>query len=307
MIRRIRFLLVAAVALATCLSLPAAMADSSIRVKVVVNDQIITTFDIAQRVRLMSLAREKGGEKEAIEQLINETLEMADAKRRGFTIPEAQVERAFASIAQGMKTNAAQLSKMLLQAGVQPETLKRRIRVQMTWAQLVQARQRATSTVKATDVTAKLLAESKAQQMTMTEFRLQQIIFVVPEKSSPAYIAQRRKEAEAFRLRFAGCDKSLDMAKGLKDVVVRDLGRRTAGDLAGKQGDDVKATPVGKATPSLQTSLGVEIIGVCSSREIQSDAEARAEVESKMSMEQSKDVGADYLKELRKTAVIQMR
>jgi peptidyl-prolyl cis-trans isomerase SurA len=177
----------------------------------------------------------------------------------------------------------------------------------MTWAQLVQARQRATSTVKATDVTAKLLAESKAQQMTMTEFRLQQIIFVVPEKSSPAYIAQRRKEAEAFRLRFAGCDKSLDMAKGLKDVVVRDLGRRTAGDLAGKQGDDVKATPVGKATPSLQTSLGVEIIGVCSSREIQSDAEARAEVESKMSMEQSKDVGADYLKELRKTAVIQMR
>lgn len=307
MIRRIFFLFVAALAVAVAQPPLNARADSAIKVKVVVNDQIITTFDVAQRLRLMNLAREKGGEKEAIEQLINETLEMADAKRRGFTVPEAQVERAFASIAQGMKVSGDQLSKMLLQSGVQPETLKRRIRVQMTWGQLVQARQRATNSVKATDVTAKLLAESKSQKMMLTEYRLQQIIFVVPEKSSAAYIAQRRKEAEAFRLRFAGCDKSLDMAKGLKDVVVKDLGRRTAGDLGGKQGDDIKATPVGKTTPATQTSLGVEIIGVCASREIKSDAEARAEVESKLSMEQSKEVGAEYLKELRKTAIIQMR
>jgi peptidyl-prolyl cis-trans isomerase SurA len=307
MIRRICILLATALSVSAATVPLVAEADSSIKVKVIVNDQVITTFDIAQRLRLMTLAREKGGEKEAIEQLINETLELSDAKRRGFNIPEAQVERAYSSIAQGMKVSADQLSKMLLQAGVQPETLKRRIRVQMTWGQLVQARQRATNTVKATDVTAKLLAESKAQQVMLTEYRLQQIIFVVPDKSSPAYVAQRRKEAEAFRLRFAGCDKSLDLAKGLKDVVVKDLGRRTAGDLGGKQGDDIKATPVGKATPSAQTSLGIEIIGVCSSREIKSDAEARAEVESKLSMEQSKTVGEEYLKELKKSAVIQMR
>jgi peptidyl-prolyl cis-trans isomerase SurA len=280
-------------------------AESSI--KILVNDQPITTFDIAQRLRLMQLAHEKGGEKEATDQLINETLELADAKRRGFSIPESQVERAFASIAQGMKTNADQLSKMLKQAGVEPETLKRRVRAQMTWSQLVQARQRATSTVKASDVTATLLQETKNDQPKLTEYMLQQIIFVVPDKSSPAYINQRRQEAEAFRGRFTGCDKSLDLAKGLKDVVVRDLGRRESGDLGGKQGDDIKATPVGKATPPTQTSQGIEMIGVCSSKDVKSDVEARAEVESKLSMEQSKTVGADYLAELRKSAVIKVR
>jgi peptidyl-prolyl cis-trans isomerase SurA len=304
MMRRICLFLTIALALA---GMPLAQSIAASSIKVLVNDQPITTFDIAQRLRLMQIAHEKGGEKEATDQLINETLELGDAKRRGFSIPEAQVERAFASIAQGMKTNADQLSKMLRQAGVEPETLKRRIRAQMTWSQLVQARQRATKTVKASDVTATLLQETKKEQPKLTEYMLQQIIFVVPDKSSPAYVAQRRQEAEAFRSRFAGCDKSLDLAKGLKDVVVRDLGRRNSGDLGGKQGDDIKATPVGKATPANQTQLGIEIIGVCSSKEISSDVEARAEVESKLSLEQSKAVGEDYLQELRKTAIIKMR
>lgn len=304
MMRRICLFLIVALMFA---GMPLAQSIAASSIKVLVNDQPITTFDIAQRLRLMQIAHEKGGEKEATDQLINETLELGDAKRRGFSIPEAQVERAFASIAQGMKTNADQLSKMLRQAGVEPETLKRRIRAQMTWSQLVQARQRATKTVKASDVTATLLQETKKEQPKLTEYMLQQIIFVVPDKSSPAYVAQRRQEAEAFRSRFAGCDKSLDLAKGLKDVVVRDLGRRNSGDLGGKQGDDIKATPVGKATPANQTQLGIEIIGVCSSKEVNSDVEARAEVESKLSLEQSKAVGEDYLQELRKTAVIKMR
>jgi peptidyl-prolyl cis-trans isomerase SurA len=64
---------------------------------------------------------------------------------------------------------------------------------------------------------------------------------------------------------------------------------------------------VGKATPPTQTSQGIEMIGVCSSKDVKSDVEARAEVESKLSMEQSKTVGADYLAELRKSAVIKVR
>jgi peptidyl-prolyl cis-trans isomerase SurA len=283
-----------------------ALAASSI--KVLVNDQPITSFDIQQRARLMTIAREKGGEKVATEQLINETLQMADAKRRGFVVPEANVERAFAQIASNMKADPKKLSAMLKQAGIEPETLKRRIRVQMTWGQLVQARQRATKKVKPSDVTATLLSEKKGDQpITSKEFRLQQIIFVVPEKSPPAFVAQRRKEAEAFRGRYNGCDGSLQLAKGLRDVVVRDLGRRSGSDLDGKQGDDIKATAVGNATPPFVSSLGVELVGVCAVRDIQGDAEARSEVEMKLTMEQGKEVGKEYLEELRKTAVIKMR
>src|ERR1700687_5059214 len=66
---------------------PPAAADSSIRV--LVNDQAITSFDIAQRTKLMALAHEKGGVKDATEQLINELIELDDAKKHGFTIPDS--------------------------------------------------------------------------------------------------------------------------------------------------------------------------------------------------------------------------
>ena len=63
----------------------AVRADSTI--KVLVNDQPITSYDVAQRVSLMALANEKGGAKVALDQLIDEAVEMSEAKKRNFVAP----------------------------------------------------------------------------------------------------------------------------------------------------------------------------------------------------------------------------
>jgi peptidyl-prolyl cis-trans isomerase SurA len=67
----------------------------------------------------------------------------------------------------------------------------------------------------------------------------------------------------------------------------------------------VLATPVGKTTRPNQTDQGIELIAVCSIRELNSNAAARQEVESKLLLEKNKDLGASYLAELRKKAVIE--
>src|SRR5882724_10430926 len=207
---------------------PRASADSSIRV--LVNDEAITSFDIAQRTKLMAMAREKGGIKEATEQLINEVIEIADAKKHGIVISDARIDQAYIQISKNIKQlgTPERLTQALASQGVIPDTLKRRLRAQMAWGQVVQAKSRVEASVKSSDVTKALLADNQTDnKMETTEFTLQQILFVVPKGSSPGYFAQRRREAEGFRLRFAGCDKSIDQAKGLKDVVVRNIGRRT--------------------------------------------------------------------------------
>jgi len=302
---RLTFIAVMAIA-GLSVGLGSALAASSIGVKV--DDQPITSYDIAQRTGLLSLSGVGGGEKAAIEELINETLQFIEAAKRGISIPEERVDAAIAEIAQHVKMSPDQLTKALASQGVDIATLRRRIKAQMTWQTLVQMRTRMEGgSVKGSDVTAALFEQNDGGNVKTTEYILQQIIFVVPQGSSSAYVSQRRREAESFRARFPGCDKSIDMAKQLKGVVVKNIGRRTSDQLAGPDGDEVKNTPAGQTTRPSQSDNGIDLIAVCSTRTIDSNAAARTEVENKLLSEQNKNLGADYLAELRKKAVIEYR
>jgi peptidyl-prolyl cis-trans isomerase SurA len=294
----------AAIGLSLTLTAPVA-ADSAIRV--LVDDQAITSFDITQRAKLMALAHEKGGPKDAMEQLIDETVELADAKAHGFAISNQRVDDAYARIGQNMKMTPDQFTKALASEGIAADTLKRRIRAQITWTQLVQAKQRAEPGIKSSDITKALFTDSKPDKLQATEFTLQTILFVVPKGSPAGYVAERQREAESYRLRFAGCDKSIEQAKGLKDVVVKNLGRRTTSDLTGADGKEVQNTPVGKAAPPHKIDEGIELIAVCATRSIVGDSIARDDAENKLMAAQTKGVGDQYLKELRSKAVIQYR
>ena len=132
-------------------------------------------------------------------------------------------------------------------------------------------------------------------------------MFVVPDGSPAAVYTQRRREAEAFRQRYTGCDNALAQAQALKGVVVKDIGRRDASQLLGPQGDLIKKTPAGKTAPPDQIAGGIELIAVCATKDIQTNAAARAEVQNSLFLKQAGDLGKDYLKELRDDAIIEYR
>ena len=280
---------------------------SASSIAVLVNEDPITNYDISQRQKLMALGGAKTSPKIATDELIDEALETYEGRKRGVKAPNDRVEGAFASIAQGLKMNPDQLTKALASRGIEASSLKQRLRAQLTWQYLVQQRTQSKATVKSTDVTTALLAKGDPNQMTLNEFILQQIVFVVPKNSPAALYAQRRREAEAFRQRYQGCDQSLAQAQQLRGVVVKDIGRRDATQLNGAEGDDIKKTQAGHAASPVQMDQGVELIAVCSIRQVQSTEAARAEVTNSLYVNQSKDLGKDYLDELRKAAIIEYR
>lgn len=298
------YLLVAVVGAA---GLFAPFSSQAASIKVVVNGSIITDYDIAQRTRLFPLFGVKGGEKKATEDLIDETLKIQEAERLRFNVPDAQINAMFAAMGKDKGLSPAQLARELGRIGINADSIKRWIRAQITWRELVKAKVRHDSQVKNEDVMAAMLEKKNEDKTTQTDFQLQQIIFVVPSGSSKNYIAQRRREAEGFRIRFPGCEDSFAQAQGLKDVVVRNLGRRETGQLRGPQGDEIKKTAAGKTTKPFVSDKGVELIAVCSRRDFQSDSAIRNEVETELKFEQAKELGEDYLKELRDKAIIQYR
>jgi peptidyl-prolyl cis-trans isomerase SurA len=304
--RAASFLFLALIGLSplTLATIPAS-AQSSIKIKV--DDQPITSYDITQRTRLLQLVGIKGGQKVATQELIDETLQFIEAAKRGMSTPDSRVDAAIAQISQSMKMTPDQLEAALGQQGIDIDTLRRRIKAQMTWQRLVEGRSQFEGSVRNSDVTAALFQDGAADSITTTEYTLQQIVFIVPSGSSAAYEAQRRREAEAYRQRFAGCDQSLEQVKQLKGVVVRNIGRRTSQELSGTEGEEIRATGVGRTTRPIKTSQGFDLVAVCTARELNSNAAARTAVESKLLQEKNQELGKEYLAELREKAVIEYR
>lgn len=281
------------------------MANSSI--PVLVNDVPITAYDVDQRMRLDRLGNggKPANRQTVIDELIDETLEALEAQRQNVGVPDSQVDGAFANIAEHVKMTPAGLVKALASQGIDAKSLKKRLRAQMVWQMLVQRRTVAKAQV--SNQAVKDALQAKGASQTITEYKLQQIIFVVPKGSPQALVAQRRSQAIAFRQRFAGCDGSLNQAKELHDVVVKDMGRRVSSELVGPQGEAVLKTKVGETTPPLPTEDGVALIAVCATHDVQSTAQARTEVQNSLYIKQAADLGKDYLKELRDRAIIERR
>lgn len=287
---------------ALLLALLPAQQAAAVSLEVVVNGVPITDYDISQRVALQRLTGVTPSTSSATQQLIDEAVQITAAIDRGIVVSDAQVDAAFAQIAGRVGMNLSQFNSALLESGVQPDTLKRQITAQIYWSILVQARLTTNPVINQQDVTTRLLQQG-GDTRTIREYRLHQIIFVVPDGSSSSYVNQRRSEAEAFRQRFAGCDNTFNQAVGLRDVTVRDIGRDTSG-LNEAQVQSLEGRTAGQTTRPERTSLGIEVLAVCAVADVQANEQARTQIQNELLLQQSDQIGLDYLAELREDAII---
>lgn len=288
------------------LAAPPAFAST---IKYIVNNVPITTGDIQHRAAFLKLQRRKG---DAAQEMIDQTLRLAEAARLGIRISDSQVDEAYARFASGNKMQLKQLDGIMAQSGVTKEHFKEFIRAQMAWNQAVGARYRAEqggSGVSEQDAVRRML-ERGGNKPTATEYMLQQVIFVVPAAERGALMGKRKREAEAMRARFSGCNTTREFAKGLLDVTVRDLGRVLAPQLPSEWADQIKKTKVGAATGVRETERGVEFIGVCSAREVSDDKVAQMMFQNEGDGgkgDKGDALAAKYLEELKKKARIVQR
>ncbi len=284
-----------------------AWGQSSIRI--LVNDQPITSYDIQQRTRMVStFSGGRQGEKEAIEQLIDEKLMLQEATLRRVQVSDAEVESEFAARARSANLSAAQFEQAMRQAGFDARTFKDFLRANMAWSTIVRSRFRATISISEQDVAAALTKrEAPAEQRTATEYLLQQIIFVVPDGAGAGVAAQQRKEAASFRSAFQGCDQSLQQAGGRPGIVVRPPARREESQLPPDMKAELAALDVGSVTEPEQVSGGIQIVAICARNEISGETEAEVEARQELSSERGQLLARRYLRDLRSDAVIEYR
>jgi len=120
------------------------------RIAAVVNDEAISAFDIDQRVRLVvatSGARPNPEllrrlESQVLNTLIEERLQLQEAKRLNIRVNEAEVDEGIQFIEKQNQFQPGQLERALARSGVDLTTLADQLRAQISWSKLVRQRLR---------------------------------------------------------------------------------------------------------------------------------------------------------------------
>lgn len=273
-----------------------------------VNGVPITEVDVAQRMRLSQVSGSKAPNRKAIiDELIDEQLKLQTAHRYRIDIPESEVEQVVAGMAGRMRATPEQFAKVLGSAGISINALKRKLRADIAWNGIVRGKFQSRLQVREKDIFMAAKAQGK-EQVASYDYSLRPILLVVPRGAGASVMEARRREAEGLRTRFTNCEDGLRLARGLRDVAIREPVTRSSSDLSAKLREVLDNTAVGRLTPPDVTQTGIEVFAVCSktpSKGVITGAER--DVREKLFGERFDAEAAKYLRQLRRQAAIELR
>jgi peptidyl-prolyl cis-trans isomerase SurA len=279
-------------------------------VAVFLNGEPITQLDVDARIKLMVASQPNAkvpSRQEVLDTLIDEKLEIREAKRWGIDPSEDDMNGAFASMAQRAGQTSDQFVQSLTKAGITPQTFRQRLRAQIVWPTLVRGRYQSTLEVYDQDVLQEMLNKNTSDENAAGyDYTLRPVLLIVPAGSPATAYEDRKREAEGLRNRFRSCDEGLPFARGLREVTVRDQIIRSSADIPPDQRKALDGIPVGQLTAPEITKYGVEMFAVCAKDASKSDnspgkKEARDTLFNQKFEQQSKR----YLQELRRQALIE--
>ncbi|MGB3338424.1 MAG: SurA N-terminal domain-containing protein [Devosia sp.] len=285
-----------AVIMGVVLSLAAALPAMAQNVRVTVNGTPISDLQIAARVKLFALEGNSGGSRGATEQLIDEALQVAEGKRLGVTVSNAQIDDALLQIARNMNVSQDKLVSMLQQGGVSTETLKDRLRAAIAWNGVTE--RAIMPQVQISDLDLDTQAATQLQEFQTFDYILKEIIFVGAGSSG------RSGQANSYRSKFAGCDTAVDVSLGFTDAAVIDVGRRHATQMPEAIAKELAGLNVGGITKPRVVESGVSMLAVCEKTQAQDLTFIKGDLRAEQGNEALEGQISSYLANLRATAKI---
>lgn len=313
-IRRLARRLLAPALMAATLALPAIVLPvtpaAAQQILVMVQGQPITSFDVAQRIKLVQLTERRSlNQKQALDELIDERLKIFTAERYGIKADDDEVNKMFAQMASRNGRTVEQLTAGLTQQGLTPAALKQKMRADFVWNSYVRGRFSSATTVRDSDIFAAL--ETKGEDLTKaqrtTEYTVRQIVLVVSRTAPDSSRAQRLAEANALRKNFTDCETGVATARGMRETVVREPVIRTSADMSAPVRKIMDEIPVGQTTAPEVTRAGIEMVAICARREVVGESAQKKEVRSELQSKQFDDLSKRLLQDARRTAMIQYR
>lgn len=242
-------------------------AGQRVGIAAVVNDDIITFSDIEDRIRLYSLgapanlppeAKQKILQ-QAIYRLIDEKLQMQEAKSLNISPTDREVEDGFAMLAAQNKVTPEQFSKGLTQSGINLQTIYDQIRAELAWTQVVRRKLRPQIVISENEIDTEF--DRLQRSSGRIEYRIAEIFLSfdgdASEKNAREQIERLAKEISKGRP-FSQAAREYSEAPGA--ATGGDLGWIEDGVLPPELNSAVAALQPGQLSEPVRTSKGYHLL-----------------------------------------------
>jgi len=242
------------------------------RIVAVVNDEVITRLDLDERTKLAMKQLQQQGtplppvavlEKQILDRMIADRVQLQFAKETGLRIDDAELERALGRIAEENKLSITQMRAEIEKSGVPFAKFREDIRNEIILTRLREREVDNKITITESEID-NFIATQKTQEGKSDEYNLSHILVVVPEKASPEQIQQRQNRAEEalaqlkggadFRQVAASFSEAPDALQGGM------MGWRETSRLPSIFVDALKTMRLGELSPVLRSANGFHIL-----------------------------------------------
>lgn len=240
----------------------------------IVNGDVITGTDVDQRLALVVLAnggRVSNEEKErlrvqVLRNLIDESLQIQQAKSNEITVPKAEIDQSFNRVAANFKRSPAAFAQYLRENGSSERTMKRQIEGEMAWSRLL--RRKVEPFINVSDEEVKQIADRLTASKGTTEYRVGEIyLSATPENAQDVFtnsqqiIDQIRKGGsfQAYARQFSEASTA---------AVGGDLGWVRPAQLPDSLAQAVQSLSVGQIAGPVTVPGGFSILYLTDSRQV---------------------------------------
>ena len=164
----------------------AAVIAQEVSIKILVNDEPISDYDIDQRERFLAITTQQQPspalKKQAADMLIDERLQFQEGRKVSIAPVEEGVAAILTDMAQKNNLNVEGLATALGKAGVNIKTLKDRIRAQLVWQETVKKKFRHEVQINEADIDEAMAEVGAAEGGAAAEpaLQLRQIKYALP-------------------------------------------------------------------------------------------------------------------------------
>lgn len=248
------------------------------RIVAVVNDEVITRFELDDRVKSVihqlqsqgtPLPPQEALEKQVLERLIVDRAQIQFARETGVRVEDSQLDKTLQRIAQDNKLSMQEFHATLERDGINFNKFREEIREEMIMAHLKEREVDNKITVTDAEID-NYLGTQNAQTGKLEEYNLAHILVLVPEQASPDQIQAKQKKAEEALAQLKGGADFAQVAAGYSDSADAlqggALGWRPAARLPAIFVEALASMKVGEISPLLRSPNGFHVIKLLDKR-----------------------------------------
>ena len=253
------------------------------RVYAIVNDDVITKSEYDQerlstelelKARGRDIPAEAVLQRQILDRMINDRLQLQIAQRAGVQVPSAQVDSTVQGIAQRNNISLEQLRLSLANDGVSFESFTKRIEEQIQIQQVVERQINSRVVITDQEVEEFLRSESQGAGLN-SELNVSHIIVPISQENESGYDLAKSRIEQALNALESGTDFALIAAKysSYQDAIEGGaLGWRKSGELPSFYYQALRSMTEGEISDVLQSDTAFHIVKLNGMRSAQADS-----------------------------------